>query len=58
MSRLTMVLFSIASVTLMGIGVVVALVLGHYRLEPIVIAAAIGLVAALPVSWLLARRLQ
>lgn len=58
MSRLTMVLFSIASVTLMGIGVVVALVLGHYRLEPIVISAAIGLVAALPVSWLLARRLQ
>lgn len=58
MFRLTLVLFSIASTTLMGVGIVVALTLGFDTLVPIVVAAAIGLVAAAPVSWLLARQLS
>ena len=57
MTRLSLVIFSIASVTLMGIAVVVALVAGLDTLVPIVVAAAIGLVLSVPTSWLVARRL-
>lgn len=57
MTRLALLLFSIVSVTLMGIAIVVALVAGHDTLVPIVAAAAVGLVLSVPASWLLARRL-
>jgi predicted PurR-regulated permease PerM len=57
MTRLALVIFSIASVTFMGIAVVVALVAGWDTLVPIVIAAAIGLALSLPASWLVARRI-
>ncbi len=57
MTRLAMVLFSIISVTLMGIAVVVTLVIGQGTLVPIVIAAAVGLVASVPASWLVARQI-
>lgn len=58
MTRLMMTLFSMISTTLMGMGVVIALTTGHDTLQPILIAAAIGFVAAWPVSWLVARRLS
>lgn len=57
MTRLALVIFSIASVTMMGIAVVVALVIGQDTLVPIVVAAAVGLVASVPVSWLVARQI-
>ena len=57
MTRLALLIFSIASVTLMGIAVVVALVIGQDTLMPIVAAAAIGLTLSVPASWLVARRL-
>ena len=57
MTRLALVIFSIASVTMMGIAVVVALVAGQDTLVPIVVAAAVGLVASGPVSWMVARQL-
>lgn len=57
MTRLALVMFSIVSVTFMGIAIVVALVAGLDTLTPIVVAAALGLVAAIPASWLLARRI-
>ena len=57
MTRLALVIFSIASVTLMGIAVVVALVIGQDTLVPIVVAAALGLVASVPVSWMVARQI-
>jgi predicted PurR-regulated permease PerM len=57
MTRLMMVIFSMASTTLMGIGIVIALTTGFDTLQPILVAAAIGFVAALPVSWAVARRL-
>lgn len=57
MTRLMLILFSIASTTLMGIAIVVALTMGLDTLRPIVIAAAIGFIAAVPVSWLVARQL-
>ena len=56
--RLTMVLFSIISTSMMGIGVIIALTTGHVTLTPILIAAAVGFVLAAPVSWLVAKQLQ
>ncbi|MBK5927593.1 CTP synthetase [Rhodobaculum claviforme] len=57
MTRLALLMFSIVSVTFMGVAIVAALVAGLDTLTPIVVAAALGLVAAIPASWLLARRL-
>ncbi|QYK41251.1 MAG: CTP synthetase [Paracoccaceae bacterium] len=57
MTRLLMVIYSMASVTLAGSLVVVALATGHDTLQPILVAAILGFVVALPVSWLVARRL-
>lgn len=58
MSRLMMILFSMIATTLMGIGIVIALVSGHDTLQPIVVAAAIGFVLALPVAWYVARQIE
>jgi hypothetical protein len=55
MLRLAAVLFTLISVTLMGVGVVAVLVAGYGTLVPIVVAAAIGFVLAMPVSWQVAR---
>lgn len=58
MTRLTLLLFSIVSTTLMGMMVVIALVSGHATLQPILIAAAIGFVLAIPVSWQVAKAIS
>lgn len=57
MARLMMTLFSMIATTLMGVGVIIALVTGNDTLTPILIAAACGFVLAIPVSWLVARQL-
>lgn len=57
MTRLTLVLFSIVSTTLMGTAIVVALVTGYDTLNPILIAAAVGFVLAIPASWIVAKQL-
>ncbi|MCE6951764.1 CTP synthetase [Cereibacter sphaeroides] len=57
MTRLMMILFSMVSVTLMGSFIVLALVTGNDTLIPILAAAAIGFVLALPVSFIIARKL-
>jgi predicted PurR-regulated permease PerM len=57
MTRLTLILFSMISTTLMGTGLVVALTMGLDTLTPILIAAALGLVIAIPASWLVARQI-
>ncbi|TGD44280.1 CTP synthetase [Pseudotabrizicola sediminis] len=57
MTRLTALLFSIIAPSLMGVAVIVALTTGNDTLSPIILAAAIGFVAGLPVSWLVARQL-
>ena len=57
MTRLTLILFSIISTSLMGTGLVVALTMGLDTLTPILVAAAIGFVLAIPVSWLVARQI-
>lgn len=57
MIRLAMILYSLISTTLAGTGIVAALTAGYGTLIPILVAAAIGAVAALPVSYLIARKL-
>lgn len=58
MPRLFLVILSIAMTTLAGIGVVVALAMGYYHWQPIVLSAAIGAAISLPVSWYAAGRIQ
>jgi predicted PurR-regulated permease PerM len=53
-----MTLFSMISTTMMGIGVVVALTTGNDTLKPILIAAAIGFVLSVPVSWWITRQIE
>ena len=57
MTRLTLILFSMISTSLMGTALVVALTLGMDTLTPILIGAALGFVLAIPVSWLVARQI-
>lgn len=57
MARLMMILFSMIGTALAGSFVVAALTLGHATVQAIVGAAAAGVVLALPVSWLVARRI-
>lgn len=58
MNRLMWVLHAMVSTTLMGIGVTAVLAANLPGWQPIAIAAAIGFVVALPVSWLVARKIE
>jgi predicted PurR-regulated permease PerM len=58
MTRLTMLLFSIVSTSLMGVLIVAALVTGNDTLRPILIAAGVGFVLAIPVSWQIAKAIS
>lgn len=57
MLGLFMPIFSIVSTTLMGVGVIVALVSGNDGLRQILIAVAAGFVVALPVAWGITKKL-
>lgn len=57
MMRLASILYSLISTTLAGSFIVVSLVAGYATLNPILIAAALGFVLAVPVSWLIARQI-
>lgn len=57
MTRLAGILFSIISTTLMGVAIIVALVSGNDTLTPIVIAAVIGFVLAVPVTWIVTKKI-
>lgn len=57
MTRLTLILFSMISTSLMGTALVGALTMGMDSLTPILIAAALGFVLAVPVRWLMARQI-
>jgi len=58
MSRLMLVILVMASVTMAGIAIVIALTLGLDTTRPIVTAAAIGFVLSVPVSWFVARQIE
>jgi preprotein translocase subunit SecF len=57
MLSLMMTLFSMIATTTMGIAVVIALTMGLDTWQPLVIAAVIGFLVAVPVSWLVAKNL-
>ena len=57
MNRLMMTLFSMIATTLMGVFIVAALTMGYVATQPILIAAALGFVLAIPVSWVVARQI-
>ena len=58
MFRLASMIYTIASGTMMGIFIVIALTAGYDTLKYIVIAAAAGAVVALPVSWYVAKAIK
>ena len=51
MYRLAGILFSLISTTLAGSAIVAALVMGHDTLTPILVAAVLGFVAAVPATY-------
>lgn len=57
MLRLASILFSLIATTLAGTGVIAVLTAGYDTLIPILVAAAVGAILALPVSWYVAREL-
>ncbi|MBY6091682.1 CTP synthetase [Maritimibacter alkaliphilus] len=57
MMRLASILFSLISTTLAGTAVIAVLVAGYDTLVPILAAAATGVVLALPVTWIVAKKM-
>ena len=57
MYRLMMILFAVIGTTMMGMGVTAVLAANLPGWQPLALAAAAGAVLALPVSWLVARRI-
>jgi hypothetical protein len=57
MIRLASILYSIVATTLAGIGVIAVLTAGYDTTVPIIVAAAIGAVIALPVSYWVALKI-
>ena len=58
MLRLTSLMYSFISATLAGIAIVVVLVAGYDTMMPIIYAAIAGFVVAIPVSWLVAKKVK
>ena len=58
MTRLTLILFSMISTSLMGSFIIASLTMGYDTLQPILISAAAGFVLAMPVSWYVARQIS
>ena len=57
MLRLGFILHLFIGSTFAGSAVIAALVMGHDTLVPIVVAAALGFVAAFPVTWVVTKKL-
>ncbi|MEH6829572.1 hypothetical protein [Sulfitobacter sp.] len=56
MIRLASILYSIIATTLAGSGVIAVLVMGYVTFPAILMAAAVGAVLALPISYMVARK--
>jgi hypothetical protein len=57
MIRIAFLLYSLVATTFAGSSIVVALTAGFDTLLPLLAAAAIGVVVAVPVTWAVARRI-
>ena len=58
MLRIASLIYTMASATLMGVFIVIALTAGYDTLKYVVIAAAVGAVVALPVSYYIAKAIK
>lgn len=56
--RLAALIYAMTGPTLAGILIVACLASGLDTLEPILVAAAIGFGAALPLAWIIARKIS
>ncbi|MCU4653178.1 CTP synthetase [Roseibacterium sp. SDUM158016] len=56
--RLFFLVFSLAATVLSGVGITVVLAAGMPGWQPIVAAAAVGAVLALPATWAATRRIS
>jgi hypothetical protein len=57
MLRLASILYSLIATSLAGSFIIAVLTMGYGTLQPILLAAAVGAVAALPVSYLVAKKI-
>lgn len=57
MIRLASILYSIIATTLAGSGVIAVLVMGYVSFPPILMAAAVGALLALPISYMVVRKI-
>lgn len=55
MLRLATILYSVIATTMAGSFFIAALVTGNDRLVPIIVAVALGVVMAIPISYLVAQ---
>ncbi|MDF1804554.1 CTP synthetase [Thalassovita sp.] len=55
MLRLASILYSLIGTTVAGTLVIAALTMGYDTLQPILIAAAVGFIVAVPVTWLITK---
>ena len=58
MTRLMLILFSMISTTLMGVGMIAALTMGYDTLNPLLVAIAIGFGLSLPATWIIAKQIE
>lgn len=58
MNRLNLLIYTIASPTLAGAGVVAALVQPDYSAKMMIIGAAVGALIAIPVAWYVAKQIS
>lgn len=57
LNRLALMLHFVIGTTLMGVFVIIALSMGYDTARPILMAVVAGFVVALPVSWMIARKI-
>jgi len=55
---LKFIIYLMAGITLAGVAVIASLTLGYDTQQPILIAAAIGAIAGLPVAWIVAGKIS
>ncbi len=58
MLRLTLLIHTLASTVIMGVGIVAVLVMGYVSGTAIIAAIIAGLVLGVPVAWLIAKKLH
>lgn len=58
MLTLTSILYIFLGTTLAGSGMIVALTMGYGTMLPLLVSAGIGAVVAMPLSWVLAKKLS